>query len=167
MSVVSDLPVEPLRELYIVANTPMFIYRRFRRLPILQQLAERHSAADLVAAYNEHGGAPNRSVDDIVRAYAALVALSYAEYRSAREAAKDLRPGLLTWTDHILDAVFALNRPLSTTLLVIAPRLAGPTSSPSATTSNVLVHSQPSVAPNVAPAAAPAAQSLIILGERR
>jgi hypothetical protein len=122
------MDLSPLYELYMYANTPLFMYRRFREVAAVERLAKDQSAHDLVAAWNMYACKQERTVEDEVRAYAALVALSFVEdYQAVTTALAAAHMGVLRWDMDIKDAVLRFRSPVvSVVLSAPRPQMPGP-----------------------------------------
>jgi hypothetical protein len=118
MSVVDDVNLEPFAFPYLIANTPFFLYKRFREVPESRSLAARHGASELVTAFNEHANRVERSDEDVLRAYVALVALSFCNYEQVKAVSERLRPGRLNWGTRLLEILRGTHVPSSVQTLV-------------------------------------------------
>jgi hypothetical protein len=124
MSVLDDVDVQPYFAPYLLANTPLFLFKRFRAIETTRALAERFTPGELVDAFNEHANRHEHvNDDDLVRAYLALTALSFSKRAEAENASQRLRLQRAPWASSILRS--ALAAPTATaveTMLVSAPR---------------------------------------------
>jgi len=145
MSFVDDLDLRSYRQPYVLANTPLFLYKRFREIAETRQLAAQHTAEDLVTAFNEHAnrvGAPCE--DDELRAYVALIALSFRERSEVVRSIERIRPQRLRWARQLLDVISEPQ--VATTIKTVharppQPRVIGESnSSPPATSLILLVN---------------------------
>lgn len=66
-----------LTDVVVIANTPTFLFERFRRDSSVQALSEALTAPELACSVSELGANPNQSFMDKVCAYAYMVALSF------------------------------------------------------------------------------------------
>jgi hypothetical protein len=75
-----------LSDIFLVANTPTFLYERFRRDPSVQSLGKRFSGLDIALKASSLGENANSEFVDRVRYYACLVALSFKSPAEQRQA---------------------------------------------------------------------------------
>jgi hypothetical protein len=94
-----------LAELYSLANTPGFVFSRFREHPSVAHLAGRFSAKQLVAHALHVDALSKPRVEDLVSAYAALVALTLHQPETVRSAALGVTFTNLRWADYVLRVV--------------------------------------------------------------
>ena len=85
----------------MLANTPMYLYRKLRVEPFVKSLAEAYTPTELLASVNEIEKQETRNPEDVASAYAMLVALSFKEYRQTEAALEIWRPTALTWGKQI------------------------------------------------------------------
>lgn len=73
------LNIDALANIYIVANTPSYLLRHFKNNQSVQQFADMHSAEELAEAIARVSSIAisDRTMDDIVVAYAAIVGLTF------------------------------------------------------------------------------------------
>jgi len=124
VSVLDNIDLTPFRQAFVLANTPMFLFKQFRKVALARQLGETYSADELVDAFNEHANRIGPSEEeDTIRAYVALIALGFASFGDAKRASERLRMKRLPWAATILSA--ALAGPVTTavqSIQISAPR---------------------------------------------
>lgn len=87
---------------YMLANTPVYLYRHLRAEPSVESLAGSATPEELLAAVSAFETQPNRSAEGAAVAYAMLVALSFQNYRTVQQALAKWRPRTLRWATHII-----------------------------------------------------------------
>jgi hypothetical protein len=90
-----------LARIYLVANTPAYLYRNYRADPSVWEIARRHTVDDLVSFAVEH--ANERKLKDVVFAYAALVALSFKDQREVLDRTANVSFENLDWGRKLLE----------------------------------------------------------------
>ncbi len=89
--------IREFREVYLVSNTPLYLFKRLRRLPAVQQLAGALSGEQLAAEYLSHAKAERRTPDDVATAYACLVAITHKDPPEAISSLRSLDLSDLNW----------------------------------------------------------------------
>lgn len=163
--IVTQKESEELLATYLVANTPLYLYRHFRRSPIIQRLAEQHRPGELAAFIVDVGKQTERVPGDVAAAYAAAVALTFLDRGSVDPLINELN--LRTRDLHWLAQIFAMwrQRRIQTStsrvsLPTVAPR---PREGKSATSTSVTL--LPKVVPACPASAASTSESTILLPE--
>jgi hypothetical protein len=98
----SILNQSQLAQIYLVANTPSYLFRHYKADSSIWELARRYSVDELVSAIAEIANLNERTLNHIVLAYAALVALSFKNPREVEAAASRVSFDRLNWAQHIL-----------------------------------------------------------------
>lgn len=100
------IEVQSLAQVFLVANTPAYLVKHFRRSDSVQRLANEASTEELVQLYERAAG--NRTLDELtVLGYAALVALTLQNTNKARRALQQLSGGPhLDWGPRIIQQFF-------------------------------------------------------------
>ena len=110
----SDL--EGLTDIYLVANTPMYLYRNIRKHVAVIFLADRHTPAELSDFYSKVVSKKSKSIEDVVTAYVFLLALTRKEYSAASFFLKKMDLDVLDWGEKIRDIFLVDHQP--TTIIV-------------------------------------------------
>lgn len=95
--------IREFREVYLVSNTPLYLFKRLRRLPAVQQLARALSGEELAAEYLRRTKAQNLTPDDVAIAYACLVAVTRKDPPEAVSMLRSLDLTGLDWAPAIRD----------------------------------------------------------------
>lgn len=120
MTQLSAAELDQLAPIYLVANTPEYLYRRFRAESAIQRLAEQSKPADLVNLILQVDRSAERAVHKVVAAYAATVGLTLQDSREVLRALEGFEVTNLNWVDKILQ-LWDQNR-TATTLETVAVR---------------------------------------------
>ena len=75
----SSLNENQLGRIYIVANTPSYLFRHFRAEQSVQRLAKQNTAQDLIEFARGVAVANKRTLKQVIEAYAAIVALTFKD----------------------------------------------------------------------------------------
>jgi hypothetical protein len=73
-----------LSNIYLVANTPAYLFKRLRATQIVQTLAQKHTATELLTYARNSSVSYRMSADQMARAYAALVAATLRPFDETR-----------------------------------------------------------------------------------
>lgn len=74
------IDLEGLKEILIFANTPLYLYKNFRKNEAVQTLAKVYSPEDLIRYFDYNLENATVSFNNLTLAYAMLIALSLKEY---------------------------------------------------------------------------------------
>jgi len=94
------------REVYLVSNTPLYLFKRLRQLQAVQQLAHGAEAEELIEEYIRRVKAKERTMEDVAIAYACLVAMTQKESPEAISLLRSLDLTDLNWASVIRDIYF-------------------------------------------------------------
>jgi hypothetical protein len=100
MTIISE-EMDSLREIFLLANSGSHVYRGFRQSKVLSDLAVRENEEVLVDEYRVRTEKEDRSIDDVVVAYAILVIASFLEYKEGRALFQKLNLSNLQWGEEI------------------------------------------------------------------
>lgn len=89
-------------EIYVVANTPTYLYRRFRSQEIIRDLANRYSEEDLIDYIKKIDSSQNPSISDVANAYAVSVALTFKNSEKVKKLLKSYELKKLEWVLRIV-----------------------------------------------------------------
>src|SRR5262245_58571020 len=89
-----------LSETYVVANTPAFLFSRFKLSTAVERLAKAESSADLAAAVLDADDF-SKGLDSVVTAYAALTALTLQDAKPQLDSLRAVRFLRLEWAHWI------------------------------------------------------------------
>lgn len=89
-------------EIYVVANTPTYLYRRFRSQEIIRDLANRYSEEDLIDYIKKIDSSQNPSISDVANAYAVSVALTFKNSETVKKLLKSYELKKLEWVLRIV-----------------------------------------------------------------
>lgn len=132
------LRFDQLARIYLVSNTPSYLYRHFKADSTVQDLARLNSPLDLASTLGEIAAIdPNeRTLRQIVSAYASIVALTFKQPREVFDAVADIRLSSIVWGDKILNLWNASETTTQVTEVVVPPKIVTPT--PTSTRTNVV-----------------------------
>ncbi len=105
--IISDGQVRDFASVYLVSNTPAYLYRHLRALPAVQQLACENDLSDLVSGFADIAARADRSAEDAALAYACLVAMSCLDRAPATQALLSLDASALPWGGQVRDICVA------------------------------------------------------------
>lgn len=93
--------IDKLREIYLLANTPGQIYKWFMESKILSDLAVKENERELLEQYTVRTEKEERTIDDVVIAYAILVVISFFEYKEGKLLFEKLNLSKLQWGEDL------------------------------------------------------------------
>lgn len=103
LGLVDWIDLYQLAEAYFLASTPRYLYERFRNNASLGKLVECVSVQGLIAEYNFRAGKERwaRDSEDVVVAYAVLIAITFLDRERALDVFKNLDLTRLRWGEEI------------------------------------------------------------------
>jgi hypothetical protein len=125
MAVISldDLNLHGLADVYVLANTPAYLYRWFRADESVRALARSHPTGELASRLNTILDQHNLGFDELILAYALLVCLTMKDYREARPFIEHLAYNRLEWATEILEIWEAIRTVIVTASHSPAPEI--------------------------------------------
>jgi hypothetical protein len=129
-----------LAEIYLMANTPAFLFRQFRADASLRSFARASSSADLVGQVTSYSSSPSRSLEDLAKSYAALVALTLRDTDEVLPLLRAANVSGLDWAQAIIELWLASHMQTRTIEIAASPMVTvvGEESGPATTTENRL-----------------------------
>ena len=103
----TNLPTQQLVEHYALANTPTYLYERFRQDSTVKALASRYTISQLTDGLRELLGIKHWTAQDVARAYACLIALSHHDLAKVKDALRQIELTRLRWAYQILALIEA------------------------------------------------------------
>jgi hypothetical protein len=97
-----DFDVAQVRSIYIVANTPAYLYKHLQRHAVVAEIGEIFRASAIGEALRALLSAPNRTYSDVARAYALLVALGRRPFEEWDQIVGSLDLSPLDWGEAIV-----------------------------------------------------------------
>ena len=123
MRLIDQIDIKQLTNSYLFANTPMYLYRHFRRNISLKELAENNPTKRLVAEYKRRTAKKKRAVEDITIAYSILVAITFLEYQQALAAFDTINLSKLDWGNEIKDIYTSKTKITNIVRLSVEPQI--------------------------------------------
>jgi len=102
MTILTSETTKRLSEIYLVANTPSYLYKHFRSDEAVEKLAKKYSAEDLINFICQVDSDNNPSLRDIVAAYAGSVALTFHDLRVVEAILTDIQIKNLQWFGKVI-----------------------------------------------------------------
>ncbi|MBU6482977.1 MAG: hypothetical protein KGS09_20855 [Nitrospirae bacterium] len=124
MSIPTEIDSHEIDLVYLVANTPAFLYKHLRHNNSVQWMAAKFSIDELCRIYQELRTPSGRNNFPVSLSYAVITALSLKEYSVVSEVLRGLPVEGLDWGRIFLDIVLSQSIPTSQTVLTIPPRSA-------------------------------------------
>lgn len=98
-----SVDVEALKREYLFASTAAHLYQHFKENGSLRELAQEEKPEILVEEYRKRTAKDDRSIEDIVVAYAILVAATFYDYKEAMETFGKFDLSKLEWGEKVKD----------------------------------------------------------------
>lgn len=108
MNVPPGIDIDSIRNIYILANTPAYLYKELRANASVQRLARTLEVPELFEIYRQ-AARSKASADEVSLGYAALVAMTLKDYHAVKEVFDRLSAYKLDWAPKIIDLF--LSRP--------------------------------------------------------
>lgn len=89
---------QDLSSIYLVANTPSFLYEKFRENDMPFRMKSELTPDQLVEIYSKHSQKETKTLKNVTIAYAALVALTYFPYETFSRCVPLLNLDGLRWS---------------------------------------------------------------------
>lgn len=102
MNGLTDQALRQLVRVYMVANTPAYLYRKLLSEESVAELAAANSVEQLIDFILRVDESQERSVEDVAGAYGAVVALTLKDSQRVIEALEDVRLENLEWVEAVL-----------------------------------------------------------------
>jgi hypothetical protein len=115
MGLISNPSIREISNIYMLANTPMFLYRHMRQLTYLENLAKNNDLEVLLIEYERRTIKKDRLPEDIAIAYAILIAIAHLEYSVALKYFSKFDLSRLKWGNEIKN-IFHTRIPVETTV---------------------------------------------------
>lgn len=96
-----SIDIEALKREYLFANTAAHLYEYFREDGSLRKLAQEEKPEILVEEYKRRTVKDEKSVDDVVVAYAVLITLTFYDYSEAVKIFGKLDLSKLEWGEEV------------------------------------------------------------------
>lgn len=103
----NDLNIDELAQIFILANTPNYLYKNYSSDPSINKLAEGYSSEDLITVFREINRKEITSCEDVVLFYSVIVALSKKPSKDVRELFKEMNGLSFRWAKQISEIYFS------------------------------------------------------------
>lgn len=123
-------------DIYAVANTPSYLFRRLRAEASINALAKSASSSVLAEHVDGIAAKLDRSLVDVATAYAAIVALSCQDTAEARREMSRLLPTKLEWCAELVRLYEQARVGYTLTNMLLPPRPIGELQKPKASQTN-------------------------------
>lgn len=99
------LDLETLKEIFIVSNTPLYLYKNFRKNGTVQGLSNRYSTYTLIKFFETAINNQNDNLDRLVSIYSIIIALTFKDYSEIHHFFNKLDSYEIEWSKE-LKAIF-------------------------------------------------------------
>lgn len=101
------LNISSLKAIYLFSNTPMYLYKNFRKDPSVQELSDKYSADDLIDLFYQFANESDRNVENLVVIYSIIISLTYKEYQQVKVFFETKELYGIEWFEMIRDIFFS------------------------------------------------------------
>jgi len=108
-----NLHYDALRKWYLFANTPLYLYKHFREEQSVQVLASTYSSSQLIKSFSGVAAQGLNNIDDLIRLYAIIFALTFKDYSDVRSFFENLAEYPLKWSSEIRNIYLNSFRPVN------------------------------------------------------
>lgn len=117
-SIVENLDFKGLKEIYMVSNTPDYLFKKFRELASVQTLSQKNNVEALQNILTEIASEPISEIHALISVYAILVALSFKPVSQIKTLLENLELQI-QWGDRLKSIVLAHADQLNETRAII------------------------------------------------
>jgi cytochrome c-type biogenesis protein CcmH/NrfG len=109
---------------FAIANTPLFLVRKLRADPAVQELARENTEEEILSALRAAVRNEPQSARDYVVPYVYLIALAIKNNTAALRKAIEIRPPYADWYDYIANYLVQSSTPTVRNTLIFPPNIA-------------------------------------------
>jgi hypothetical protein len=103
-----ELNLDSLKEIFILANIPMYVYKHFREDNSIQSFSKKYSVDKLVDFYNQLTEIDITELDDIILVYSILISISFKNYNEIILFFKEIKPVEIRWFNKLNEIILSL-----------------------------------------------------------
>jgi len=103
MIYISPEEISILEKIYIVANTPSYLYKHFKREVCVERLASNYNVKELIKHIAQIDRKKERLLADVTSAYAACVAMTFHDVRTVTGLMRQLKFRNIEWVKEIIN----------------------------------------------------------------
>lgn len=92
-----------LSTVYLVSNTPRYLYKQLRIHPTVQRMGEKHTLDEIILVHTNSLNKKDKTAADIALAYASLVAMRFKERDAVAPMLANIHVDELEWGQEIID----------------------------------------------------------------
>jgi len=107
-SLLRDKELDNLKEIFVFANTPSYLYKNFRQNPAVLGLSEKYQTEELIGFFERLVQSEKPDMESLLMSYALLFAISLKEYAESRRFLNGVdRHKNLEWIKEIREIIIA------------------------------------------------------------
>jgi len=106
--------LQDLKEIFLLANTPSYLYKNFRQNNSINRLSQKYEAQELITYFKVTAESEKIIFDDVITIYALLVAMSFKEYGVIKKFLSEMGKYQLEWLDELKTIIISNVRVTST-----------------------------------------------------
>lgn len=98
-NILNSNELQDLKEIFLVANTPSYLYKNFRQNNSINRLSQKYKTQELITYFESTAKSEKIVFDDVITIYALVVALSFKNYDEIKEFLIEMGKYRLEWLD--------------------------------------------------------------------
>lgn len=108
-----NINTEELVQIFILSNTPYYLYKKFSAEVSIQKFSEKYSTDKLIKLFKREQGKDKTTYEDVVLFYAIIIALTKKPYREVKDFFLGLNNASFRWARQISEIYAAKRFPQS------------------------------------------------------
>ncbi|MCI0695141.1 hypothetical protein L0337_24420 [candidate division KSB1 bacterium] len=103
-----DKELDRLKEIFLFANTPSYLYKNFRQDPTVLGLSEKYSTEELIEFFEQIVKSEKLDTESLIMSYALLFAISLKDYAESHQFLKRIdKYKNLEWIKELQEIILA------------------------------------------------------------
>jgi hypothetical protein len=106
MKIIPVASLDNAARVFVVSNTPMYLYKHLRADPVVLQLARDVPTQSIIKLLSFYTGRGKKRAEALVAAYVCLIALSFKPSSEFREFLEEFESSVLCWLADLRGIIF-------------------------------------------------------------
>jgi len=123
MNLPNQIDVHEIDQVYLVANTPSYLFKHLRACNSVQWMAANLNVEQLEELYRKNRGEEDLTKHSAALAYALIAALSLHEYSAVAETLKRIPVNELSWGRQFIETAISQAIPFTQQTIRLSPRI--------------------------------------------
>lgn len=108
-----SIDTQELVQIFILSNTPYYLFKNYQSHPSIELLSEQYSTDELIELFEMEKSNEKNTYEEVVIVYAILIALTKKPYMEVEQFFLKLGNGTFKWAKQISNIYFAKQKPES------------------------------------------------------